>query len=190
MPSLPLFRNWDPTTPLWARFGNMEAGLREIERERLFILKLVLGCVTHFCGKYQNWTYIFASPTCLWKVMARVLIGSSDLFESIDCFGWSKISFEFSIQSFFCWFLTCIYCIYCISAHWYRSLSSGVLANCMWPVSKSGIQLWFPWRFVEGCGEVAGCVISFVVINLLAFFKSIIQSSFRWLFILLIKEVR
>ena len=46
------------------------------------------------CRPYPNWTYRFASPTVLWKVVVRVMVGCSDLFSSIDLFSWYKIPFK------------------------------------------------------------------------------------------------
>ena len=40
-----------------------------------------------------------------------------------------------------------------ISVNLYWNLSSGVLENCLWAVSKPDIRIWFHRRFVEGCGE-------------------------------------
>ena len=88
-------------------------------------------------GPYPNQTYVFASPTGFWKVVSRVPVGCSDLFASTDYFAWSKKSLHFLIKDFFCWFLTCVYCIYWVSVHWSWNLSSGVLENCLWKVSKS-----------------------------------------------------
>ena len=44
------------------------------------------------------------------------------------------------------------------SIHWSRNLSSAVISNCLWVVSKSDICIFFPHRLVEGCDEVAGWV--------------------------------
>ena len=91
-----------------------------------------------------------SSPAGFWKVMARVTVGCSDLFASIYWFAWSKISFKFFVQALFCWFLTCVYFIYCIVVHWSWNLSLSVLETFLRKVSKPGIQLWLPCRFVGG----------------------------------------
>ena len=108
------------------------------------------------CGPYLNRMYRFASPVGLWKVMVRVPVGCSAFFASIYCFSWSKISFRFFIQAFFCSFLTCVYHIYWIIIHWFWNLSSGFIENFQWDVYKPDIQICFPHRFVEGRGEGAG----------------------------------
>ena len=51
--------------------------------------------------------------------------------------------------------LTCVYHIYLISVNWYWNLSSCVIVNCHWAVSKPDIQICPPCRFGEGRGE--GC---------------------------------
>ena len=105
------------------------------------------------CGMYPNQTYIFASPTGLWKVVVRVLVGFSYLLSSFDWFVWSKISFKLFVQDFFSWFLTCVYHIDCIIIHWSWNFSSDVIANFQWSVSKPDIWVCFPCGFVEGRGE-------------------------------------
>ena len=79
-----------------------------------------------FCGIYPNQTYIFDTPAGLWKVVARMPVYCSYLFDSIDCFDWYKISFDLFVQALFL-FLTCVYHIYDISIHWYWNLSLGVI---------------------------------------------------------------
>ena len=66
-----------------------------------------------------------------------------------------KISIKLFIKYFFCWFLTCVYHIYCIRIHWSWNLSLGVLENFQWAVSKLYIWIFYPHRFLEGCGEGA-----------------------------------
>ena len=102
---------------------------------------------------YPNWTYRVASPVDFGKVMVEVPVGCSDLFSSIDWFYWSKISFKFFVQSFF---LNCVYHIYWISVYWSWNLSSNVLKNCLWDISKPDISILFPRRFVGGHGKGAG----------------------------------
>ena len=70
-----------------------------------------------FSGLYPNRTYGFSSPAGLWKVVARVTVGCSELFTSIDWFAWSKISFNFFVQAFFFLSLTCFYHLYWILVH-------------------------------------------------------------------------
>ena len=108
-----------------------------------------------FIGPYPNWTYRFTYHAGLWKFVARMSVGFSDLFKSIYYFAWYIISTKFFVQDFFCWFLTCVYHIYWISIHWSWNLSLGVLANFPWDVFKPDIRIWPSRRFVEGCGEVA-----------------------------------
>ena len=71
----------------------------------------------NLCGPYPNRTYGFSSPAGLWKVVARVTVGCSELFTSIDWFAWSKISFNFFVQAFFFLSLTCFYHLYWILVH-------------------------------------------------------------------------
>ena len=123
---------------------------------------------------------MFAYPTGLWKVLEMVPFGCSDLFASMYCFDWSKISFKLFVQALFCWFLTCVYFIQWISAHWSLNLSLGMLANCLLAVSKLDIHLCSPHKFLEGSGEGDGSVISLAVINWLTGFKSIIKNSSNW----------
>ena len=107
------------------------------------------------CGTYPNQAYVFASPAYLWKIMLRLMVGCSDLFASIYCFDWSKISFRFFVQTFFCWLLICVV-NRCMS--WrcmLLVLSSGFIENFQLVVSKPGIQICFLHSFVEGCGECA-----------------------------------
>ena len=59
--------------------------------------------------------------------MTRVPVGFLDLFTSIDCFVWSKISLKFLSQALFCLMLTFVYWNYWISVHWFWNMSSGVL---------------------------------------------------------------
>ena len=82
------------------------------------------------CGPYTNCTYGIDYPVGLCKVMVRVPVGCSYLFDSIDLFASSKISFKWLVQAFFCWMLTCVYHIYWISIYWSWNLSSDVIENC------------------------------------------------------------
>ena len=104
-------------------------------------------------GKYPNRTYGFSSRTGLWKVATRVPVRCSELFASIDCFAWYKISFKLFAQDLFCWLLTIVYHIYWIRVHWSWNLSLGVIANIQWAVSKPYIQICVYHRFLEGRGE-------------------------------------
>ena len=76
----------------------------------LFVLEFIdieippPGVLKIICGTYPNQTYGFASPTGLWKVVAWVLVGCSDLLTSIYCFSWSQILFKFFVQDFFNFF--------------------------------------------------------------------------------------
>ena len=56
--------------------------------------------------------------------------------------------------------------IYWIRVHWYWNLSSGVLENCLWGVSKPYVQICFSHRFVEGCGKGPGWEFRLVCFNL------------------------
>ena len=114
-----------------------------------------LGVLEVVYGTYPNQIYGFSSPAALWKVVARVLVGCSDLFASIYCFSWSIISFKFSVKALFCLLLTCVYHIYWISVHWSWNLSSGVLENFQWAISKPDTRICFPHRFLEGRGKGA-----------------------------------
>ena len=59
-------------------------------------------------GIYPNWTYGFAPPEGLLKIVDRVLVGCSDLFALIDFFAWSKNSSCYSFNTFFLdWWLMC-----------------------------------------------------------------------------------
>ena len=92
----------------------------------------------------------------------------------------SKISFILFVQDLFCCFLTRVYHIYCISVHWYWNLSSGVIENCEWDVSKPDIQIFFPaglWKVVV---RVAVSVVLSVSINILIGFKEVPQVWHFW----------
>ena len=110
---------------------------------------------TIVCGTYIHRIYGFASPIYLLKDVVRVLVGCEDLFASIDWFSWYNISFKFFIQALFCRFFTCVYHIYCIRFLWYWNLTSGVLENCQWAVSKPDTRSFFPCRILEGCDKGA-----------------------------------
>ena len=104
-----------------------------------------------FYGPYPNWTYGFSSTADVWKVVARVPVGCSDLLASIDWYTLSKMSFDFFVQTFFCWLLACVYHIYWIIVHWPWILSLGVIANFQWSVSKLDMQISSPaglWKVV------------------------------------------
>ena len=131
--------------------------------QNLLILKLVSGCVSTF-------SYVFSCSIDLWKVVARVTVGCSDLYVLIDCFYWSKISFKLFVQYLFI-LLNFVYHIYWINVNFSWNLFSVVSENCQWDVSKPDIWNFFPCRFVEGCGEGASFYISHVVINKLIGFK-------------------
>ena len=66
------------------------------------------GVLQIFSGLYPNLTLIFSYPTDLWKVVVRLLVGFSYLFESIYFFAWSKYPSSYSFKAFFCWFLNCV----------------------------------------------------------------------------------
>ena len=139
------------------------------------ILKLVLGCVSKFsvvCIQtiHTDFLSLQVVESCI-----VVLVGFSDLFASIYCFDWSKISFELFVQAFFCWLLTCVYHIYWIRVNWSWNLTLVVLTNCMWVVSKPDILICSPCRFVEVCGEGTGFCDSPVIINTLIVSKEIAQ---------------
>ena len=101
-------------------------------------------CVSQiFCGPYPNQTYGFSPPTVFGKFVARVPIGCSDLFTSIDWFVWYKRSFKLFVQVLFFWFLNCAYWIYWASVNLSWNLSLCVLANCLWDVVCG--RLWLRW---------------------------------------------
>ena len=56
-------------------------------------------------------------------------------------------------------------CINRIIVHWYWNLSSGVLENCQWAVSKKDIRIWSPHRFVQDLVKGSGWVFILVCIN-------------------------
>ena len=59
-------------------------------------------------------------------------------------------------QALFRWLLNCVCHIYWIHVHWSWNVSSGVIENFQWGVSKPYIRICFYCRFVEGHGEGAG----------------------------------
>ena len=114
-------------------------------------------CYKIVCGPYPKWTYGFASPVALWKVVVRVLVGCSDLSASIDCFAWSKISIKFFIQAlFFIVYLCVSYLLY------QRSLILKLVLGCVRKFSMGHIQTvhtdllqpqvcgrsWWGWQFL------------------------------------------
>ena len=114
-------------------------------------------------------------PSGLWKVMARVTVGCSDLFDSIYCFAWSKIYLKFFVQAFFYWLFTCKYHIYWTRVHWSWNLSLGVIANCQWAVSKPDTWISLPAGLWKVMLRVPVFVISPVVLNKLIGFKEVTQ---------------
>ena len=113
-------------------------------------------CLKVVCGTYSNWTYGFASPLGLWKVVERVPVECNCLFKSIGFFAWYKTSFKFLAQAYFCWLSTCVYWIYLISIHWSWNLSSIVIENLLWALSKLEMRILFHLNFVEGRGKGVG----------------------------------
>ena len=67
-----------------------------------------------------------------------------------------NISFKIFVQAFFCWLLNCVHHIYWVSIHWSWNLSSCVVVNFQWYVSKPYIRICSPHTFVEGCVEGDG----------------------------------
>ena len=104
---------------------------------------LYLGVAALFCGPYPNWIYRSSSLARLRKVMERVQIGRSYLPLFIKHFDIQRVVRRMYIL------------IYQISIHWSWYLSSGVIENCLWAVSKPDIQICFPRRLEEGRGEDA-----------------------------------
>ena len=84
--------------------------------------KLFLSVSIIVCGPYPNQTYGFSSPTYLWEVVSRLLVGCLELIVSIDCFTWSKITLEYFSLAFFCSYFTCVYWVYYISVIWLKKL--------------------------------------------------------------------
>ena len=115
-------------------------------------------------------------PACLWKVVARVPVGYLYLSASVHCFAWSKISLKFLVQSFFCWFLTCVYHIHWIRVHLYWNFPRVWLQifSVMYPnsthvfTSPAGL-----WKIVV---RVAIFFVSHVTINTLIGFKAVPQA--------------
>ena len=136
---------------------------------------------------YPNRTYGVASPTDLWKVVTRVLVGYSDLSVSIYCFAWYKppSSSPFN-PSFVDYWFVCIW----FPGHWYWNVSSAVLEICPWVIYKLGTQICFLHRFMEGRVKGSSSVISLFVINLVNGSKSIISSSSSSLFVILLQSSR
>ena len=67
-------------------------------------------------------------------------------------------------------------CIDRISINLSWNLSRGVIANCLWVVSKLDIRIFSHLRFVEGCGKGAGWVFRLVCFNLfLCLIQNILQ---------------
>ena len=124
---------------------------------------------------YPNRKYRFSSPAGLWKAATRVIVDCNYLLKPIDLFHWSKISFKFFTQEYFRWLLTFVYWIYWIIVHWPRNFYLGVIENCMWDVYKTCMHICPPYRFVEGCGEGTGFVLTIFIINWLTGFKAILE---------------
>ena len=143
---------------------------------------LSLGVSENFLWVLSKLDIQICSPCRFVKFFGKVSGWFSELFASIYCFAWSKISFKFFVQALFRWFFICVYHIYWISIYWSWNLSLSVLKNWQWDVSKPDIRIFFNRRFVRGCGEGSGFMILPVVINWLTGFKSIIpsSSSFQW----------
>ena len=55
--------------------------------------------------------------------------------------------------------------IYQVRIFWSGSLFLGALENCLWVISKLDIWVFYPYRFVEGQYEGAGCVLILYFIN-------------------------
>ena len=141
-------------------------------------------CYQIFCGTYPNRTYRSDYPTCFCKVVVRVLVGFSDLFTSIYCFDLSKISFKLFVQVLFYSLLTYLYHIHCISTHWSWNLSSVVLENWQWVVSKPDIRNFFPCRFVECRGKGSGFFWFHLPSSIYNWFQGISSSSLLLVFAL------
>ena len=111
------------------------------------LINIILHCFYNVFGYYLslkiqlNWYKILL---ILWLFLHNVL-----------SFRVSKISFNIFVQSFFCWLLNFVYRIYRINIHWSWNVSLGVIENCQWAISKPYIRIFFPCRFVEGCGKGA-----------------------------------
>ena len=61
-------------------------------------------------------------------------------------------------------------CIDRISVHWYWNLSSSVIENYLWAISKPDIRILSPNRFVKGCVKGSGWVFRLVYFNCLIYF--------------------
>ena len=90
------------------------------------------------------------------------------------------VSFKLFVQSIFCLFLTCMYHIYWISVHWSWKLSSGVIANRQWSVSKPYIRSCFPRKLAEGGGKGLSFFIAPVTINTFIGFKKVPRVIEMW----------
>ena len=116
------------------------------------------GVLEIFFGSYPNLTYGIYPPTGLWKFVDMVPVGYSDFLSSIDCFDWSKMSFNLFVQSLFCLLLTCVYHIYWVIIHWSWNLLSIMLEkNSVGHIQSRHIyslppqvcgRLWRGWRFM------------------------------------------
>ena len=85
-----------------------------------FILILDLRCDCKLSVGRTIIGYMYFLPLQAWgRPWQGSLVGCNFLLIPIDCFTWSKISFNFVDQEFICWFLTFVFLIYWISAHWY-----------------------------------------------------------------------
>ena len=139
--------------------------------QRSFILKIILRCVRKLSvGRIQNGHTYFIPLHVFGRSWQGYRLGVH-FFAWIDFFDWSKISSKFFVQAFFCWLLTCVYCIYLISVHWYWNLSSGVIANYLWAISKPDIHILFLCMFVEGRGRGSGWLFRLVFFNWLIYIQ-------------------
>ena len=130
-------------------------------------------------GQYQKWTYGFASPAGLWKVMARILVSCSILFASIYWYTWSKISYKlfFKALYFGCWLV----CIIFIGSAFIDTDTCPLVLLQMFSELYTNRTYEFPLhRFMEGHGKGAGFAISSITINTLVGFKLVPQVHCDW----------
>ena len=87
-----------------------------IDKVSIFLSQnLFLAVWKIVCGSYTNWTYVFATPTCLWKIITRVLVGYLQFKISIYWIESRKYSQEFLVN----W---CIYSF--ITFRWFHQWQS------------------------------------------------------------------
>ena len=92
------------------------------------------ACYQIVCGTYPNRTYKFDSPVGLWKVAARVPVGFSYFFASIDCFDWYKNSLSYLYKPY----LIVDLCVsYLLDP---RSLNLNLVLGCIRKLSVGRIQ--------------------------------------------------